>query len=313
MGLISSVRGLVPQSLKNTLRGRTLPWRASRLLSPYLPEALCVDVGAAHYPHVKWLMFLNAPRVQWLAVEPNELNLAYTRSWSWPCRLSINTTGLSREGGLQTLHITHVDTGSSLLPPEITPSMQHRVADSGYFFPVTPREINTITLPDAISATHAQGPVLVKLDTQGTELAILQGAQSLFDARRIVGIEMEATLLAEPIMKGSGKFWEACRYLEAQGFELLAMKPIMAPRSPGSHPATITYLNECDAVFALRRDVAAKLDVEYRIALLAFYLTYLLFDEALSLLRADEAMSASLRQHGCDTAALHQLLTTATQ
>jgi FkbM family methyltransferase len=305
MSLGLAVRRLIPQSAKNFLRQRTLPWRVSRLLSPYLPAAVCVDVGASYYPHGKWLQFLNAPSTQWLAVEPNEANIGYVKSWSWPCQVAACTTGLSREGGTQTLYVTNVDTGSSLLPPEITPSMKHRVTNLGYFFPVTERRIETLTLVQALAGLSATAPVFVKLDTQGTELSILQGAQPLFDARRIVGIEMESTLLAQPVMKGSGKFWQACEYLEQQGLELLHIKPIAAvARSGRMRVGCNTYLNECDAVFALRQDVAAGLSVEHRTSLLAFYLTNLFYEEALSLLERDAEVAGSLRMQSCSVDAL---------
>ncbi|MDT8993093.1 FkbM family methyltransferase [Curvibacter sp. APW13] len=309
MSLGLAARRLIPQSAKNFLRQRTLPWRVSILLSPYLPISICVDVGASYYPHGKWLAFLNAPRTQWLAVEPNEANIGYVKSWRWPCQVAACTTGLSREGGTQTLYVTNVDTGSSLLPPEITPSMKHRVSSLGYFFPVTERRIETLTLVQALAGLSATAPVFVKLDTQGTELSILQGAQPLFDERRIVGIEMESTLLAQPVMKGSGKFWQACEYMEQQGFELLHIKPIAAvARSGRVRSGRNTYLNECDAVFALRPDVAATLAVEYRVSLLAFYLTNLFYEEAMSLLEHDAEVVSFLSIQGCSVDALVAIL-----
>lgn len=305
MSLGLAIRRLIPQSMKNFLRQRTLPWRVSQVLSPHLPTAVCVDVGASYYPHGKWLMFLNAHKTQWLAVEPNEANIAYVKSWVWSCRVSACTTGLSREGGAQTLYVTNVDTGSSLLPPEIPASMKHRVRNLDYFFPVTERRIETLTLVQALAGLSATAPVFVKLDTQGTELSILQGAQALFDAKRIVGIEMESTMLAQPLMKDSGKFWQACEYLESQGFELLHVKPIHAPGRPErSQALQYTYLNECDAVFALRQDVAAALPVEYRTSLLAFYLTNLFYEEGLSLLERDAEVAVFLRAQGCRVDAL---------
>ena len=312
MSLSLAVRGLIPQSAKNFLRQRTLPWRISKLLSPHLPVTICVDVGASYYPHVKWLTFLRAPATQWLAVEPNEANIGYIKSWIWPCQVSTCTTGLSREGNTQTLYITNVDSGSSLLPPEIMPSMKHRVTNLDYFFPVNERRIETLTLMQAMVGLSATAPVFVKLDTQGTELSILQGAQSLFDAQRIVGIEMESTLLAQPLMKGSGKFWQACQYLEQQGFELLHIKPIAAVgRSGRSRASRNTYLNECDAVFALRPDIAASLPVEHRASLLAFYVTNLFYEEALSLLERDFEVATFLLAQGCKVDMLRIILNSA--
>lgn len=309
MSLGLTVRRLIPQSVKNFLRQRALPWRVSKLLSPFLPVAVCVDVGASYYPHAKWLTFLNAPKIQWLAVEPNEANIAYVKSWIWPCQVLACTTGLSREGGMQTLHVTNVDTGSSLLPPEIPPSMKHRVKNMDYFFPVIERQIETLTLVQALAELSATAPIFVKLDTQGTELSILQGAQTLFDAQRVVGIEMESTLLAQPVMKGSGKFWQANEYLEAQGFELLHIKPIAAVGRSGSvHAGRNNYLNECDAVFALRQDIAAQTPVEFRANLLAFYLTNLFYEEALSALERDAEVAEFLRGRGCTVDKLRSVL-----
>jgi FkbM family methyltransferase len=311
MSLGLTVRRMIPQSFKNFLRQRTPQWGLSRLISPYLPAAVCVDVGASHYPHAKWLAFLNSPKTQWLAVEPNEANIGYVKSWGWASQVSTCTTGLSREGGTQTLYVTNVDTGSSLLPPEITPSMKHRVSNLDYFFPVKERQIETLTLIQALAGLSATAPVFVKLDTQGTELSILQGAQAMFGARRIVGIEMESTLLAQPVMKGSGKFWQACEYLEQQGFELLHIKPIAAVGRGGRvRSGRNTHLNECDAVFALRQDVVAGLPAEYRCGLLAFYLTNLFYEEALSVLERDSEVVGLLRQQGCRVDALRATLNT---
>jgi FkbM family methyltransferase len=300
MSLGLAVRRMIPQLVKNFLRRRTLPWRISRLLSHHLPQSICVDIGASHYPHGKWLLFLNAPRTKWLAVEPNEANIGYVKAWSWPCQVVAINEGLSRDGGTQTLYVTNEDTGSSLLPPEITPSMKHRVTNLGYFFPVTERRIATLTLEQAIAGRSLTAPLFVKLDTQGTELSILQGAQSLFDARRIVGIELESTFLAQPIMKGSSKFWQACEYLERQGFELLHIKPIAAVgRSGKVKKGRNTYLNECDAVFSMRQDIAKGLPVEYRLMLMAFYLTNCFYDEALMLLEFDQEIGKHLQNVGC--------------
>jgi FkbM family methyltransferase len=311
MNLMKFARRLIPHSLKRLKQRRQLPWRVANLIGPALPETICVDVGASYYPHVKWLVFLNAPNTRWVAVEPNVKNLGYLQDWEWPCQISSCAVGLSREGGEQTLYVTNVDSGSSLLPPEIPMSMKHRVTNLDYFFPVVKRQIETITLPQAIAELPQTSPIFIKLDTQGTELSILQGAKSLFNANRIVGIEMESTLLAEPFMKGAGKFWQACEYLEGMGFELLHVTPIAAAGKTGKiEQNRKTYLNECDAVFALRRDVIKTMTVEHRIGLLAFYLTYFFYEEALALIDEESDVPEFLRYRGCDVDALRSLIET---
>lgn len=300
MSLMLAIRRAIPQALKNFVRQFSAPWRLSNLVSPYLPPTICVDVGASYYPHGKWLAFLNSPQTQWVAVEPNEVNIAYVNSWSWPCKVTACTTGLSRNGGQQTLYVTNVDTGSSLLKPEISASMKHRIQNLDYFFPVKERQIETMTLEHALKGLLQDAPIFVKLDTQGTELSILQGAESLFQGGRIVGIEMESTLQAQPVMNGAGKFWQACEYLEGKGFELLHVKPIHAPSRSGKvRPQQHTFLNECDAVFAVRQDIAKTLPLEYRASLFAFYVTNCFYEEALSVLEDDADAAGFLVKRGC--------------
>jgi FkbM family methyltransferase len=288
-------------------RSLTPKWRVSNLLSPFLPEIGCVDVGASYYPHMNWLVMLRSPQTQWLAVEPNEANLGYVSGWNWPARIRVCATGLSEFGGPQTLHVTNIDSGSSLLPPVIAESMKHRIDNPEYFFPVTERVIETLTLESAVSVFGEELPLFVKLDTQGSELSILHGASDLLGLGRIVGIEMESTLQAQPIMQGAGKFWQACAFLEEQGFELLHIQPIHAPPRHATGDQ-LRFLNECDAVFALRRDVAAHKPARYRSALLAFYATYGFYDEARLLLRQDEEVRDLLRSRGCDVERLSSLL-----
>ena len=124
-----------------------------------------------------------------------------------------------------------------------------------------------------------------------------------------VGLELEATLLAQPVMKGAGKFWEASRYLEAMGFELVHLKPISGPSRFGARVGRgNTYLNECDAVFSLRRDVVKGLSPQYRVALFAFYLCYRLYEESFSLLEDDRELATLLADRGCELKALSALI-----
>jgi FkbM family methyltransferase len=297
--------GAMLARVKSFARGFTPHGRLSRRLAPFLPQVLCVDVGASYYPHVKWYLFLESPGTRWVAVEPNSANLAYLNSWGWPSQAVSFTTGLSRDGGTQTLFVTNVDSGSSLLEPVIPPGMKRRVRNLDYFFPVKRRDIETSTLRAVIAQQPGVAPVFVKLDTQGTELSILLGAEDLLRQRRIIGIELEATLLAQPIMKGAARFREAAHYLEDLGLELLLIHPIYGPsRFGAAKPRGLTYINECDAVFAVRQDVAAELSVEQRTALFAFYLCNRLYEEGRAFLSEDPSVAEHLRSRGCDVAAL---------
>lgn len=305
MTLLQSVKRQVAGPAKEFLRRFSFGSRLAARLSPYLPTAVCIDVGASYYPHTRWRLFLDSPGTHWVAVEPNVQNLGYIKGWPWRSKVSTCTTGLSREGGARTLYVTNVDSGSSLLEPVIPASMTSRVRNLDYFFPVRPQSIQTLTLAQVIEAQVPEAPVFVKLDTQGAELSILMGAEPQLKSRRIVGIESELTMLADPIMKGAGKFWQACEYLEGLGFELLHVKPIYGPSRFGrQRPRGLTFLNECDAVFALRQDLARTLGVEHRLGLIAFYLCNHLFEEALAALQDDTEAATYLGRRGCDVEGL---------
>lgn len=304
MSLLHHLKSRLPASVKRGLRRFSAASKIVRQVSPYLPGLVCVDVGASYYPHAKWRVFLESPQTSWIAVEPNVANLGYLQSWAWPCKVSAVTTGLSQHGGPQTLFVTNVDSGSSLLEPVIHAGMAQRIQNRGYFFPVREQRIDTLTLAQVLADTAATSPVFVKLDTQGTELSILAGAEALLRSRRIVGIEMESTLQAQPVMQGAGKFWQACQYLEELGFELLHVKPIYGPsRFGNANVRGHTFLNECDAVFAVRPDIARGLAVEVRVALLGFYLANGFYEECVSMLD-DPEVGAYLGKRGCETARL---------
>jgi len=286
--------------------------RLVRSIAKLLPDAACIDIGASYYAHGPWEVFRASRKTLWVAIEPNAQNTKYLDTWNWPSRTHLVPIGLSEQGGEQTLYVTNTDSGSSLLPPVINADMEHRVADQrDYFFPVTERRIETRSLDELFGDVPGIGDraALVKLDTQGTELSILRGGRRALDRKRVVGIESEATLLANPVMVGSGKFWELCQFLEAHGFELVQLKPIEGGSArPGSQLARRTYLNECDAVFCLRRSVLAALPIAHQLVAVGFLLSYHMYEEVLALFDSIEGIDALCNDAGVDAAEIRELL-----
>ena len=72
MDLIRRAKALIPASLKRHLRREAALENA---LAPFLPEVVCIDVGASYYPHPAWRVFLASGRARWVAVEPNDLDV----------------------------------------------------------------------------------------------------------------------------------------------------------------------------------------------------------------------------------------------
>ena len=280
-----------------------------RGLQNALPVTNCVDVGASYYPHTSWWLFLGSSNSNWVAVEPNEKNLTYLKQWPWKAKSRAVVMGLSEPGGRQTLHLTNVDSGSSLLEPVIPPSMKHRLGEAGesYFFPVTRKDIETRTLHSVITEM-GDFPTVVKLDTQGSELSILKSAVNESTTTQIVGIEIECSLLSDPLYKDSPRLWDVALYLEKFGFELIGLDVFprrLTSKKISSSPNLL--VNECDAIFARRRDFIIKDSIESRAALLAFYVTNNFYQESLLCLQGDAPLCEYLEGRGLGVA---KLLTT---
>jgi FkbM family methyltransferase len=279
-----------------------------------LPNVVCIDVGASYYPHPQWINFLSSKNTTWVAVEPNKKNVSlYAESWNYDAELSIFGYGLSEDGGQKILYVTNIDSGSSLLKPVISEIHKHRVIDDSYYFPVNEVLIETKTLSTLINHINEgkirDTPLFVKLDTQGTELSIIKGAREYIDAKRIIGIELESTLLQKPLMIGSGKFWEANKYLEESGFELLKLNVINT-----NHKKIFDYIknsemvNECDAVFALRLDIIKSLSIDYRMAYLNFLVSYDLYNEINNFIFSDQEVLSELIKNKSDLSIIKKLL-----
>lgn len=275
-----------------------------------LPPTICIDVGASYYPHTSWWLFLDSPNVRWLAVEPNRHNLGYLETWPWNAEARGIEAGLSRLGGPQTLYVTNVDSGSSLLRPVIHPMMKSRAESSvrDYLFPMREISIDTVTLADVISQEEPR-PTIVKLDTQGSELDILRSVIGTPSGASIVGVEMECSLLAQPFYENSPRLWEVAAFMDDNGFEVLQLDVVPRSKTAQKISAAPRQLaNESDVVFSLRQDVAEKKMVEVRAALLGFYITNCFFSEASSYLAANRDLSEYLQDRGCNTASLRQEL-----
>lgn len=294
------------RKLRNTLRalkGQPRPEIAvQHCLAPVLAPMACIDVGASFGIHRPWELFLHSPNVLWLAVEPNSTEADYLKSWPYPAQLQRCNEGLSGTGGERTLYITHNPNGSSILQPRIPTSIQARSNYEAFFYPLREIKIATITLSQLLERIPEAMPFVIKLDTQGSELEILQSGEAALLARRCVGIELEASLLAEPPYTNAARFWQINGWLENLGFELMRIAPICF----GSRHAIVGGPGrkapaECDAIFTLRTDRLSGLPASHRLALMAFLATNGFYEEAHALLAHDRKLQDLIQLSGGDS------------
>jgi FkbM family methyltransferase len=295
------------QKFKKTTALRS---RDFQTLQDGLPANMCIDVGASYFPHTPWWFFLGSRSTKWLAVDPNIKNLGYHDNWPWSSEIEVIGRGLSEFGGLATLYKTNTDSGSSILKPVFRNDFGHRHDESvfDYFFPVREIEIETISLRDLI-VDRELVPTFVKLDTQGSELSILKGALNNSSGKSILAIEVECSLLAVPNYEDSPRLWDVALYLESKGFEVLSL--VIIPRIKTfriSRFRSKKISRECDAIFALRREIALSLSIEYRACLLGFYISNEFYGEALALFDLDIELHDYLRSRAVDTARIKDVL-----
>ncbi len=263
--------------------------KANALSMKIIPEIALIDVGASHFLHKKWIPAFQSLRTSIIAVDPNEWNLAYLESIRIPARLVPFSKGLSRDGGLKTLFITNVDTGSSLKSPSLSPMLYRRLGESlnSYLFPLKEMQIQTEKLETLVTEHNIDSPLIIKLDTQGSELEILEGAERLFDSNQIVLVESEASLLRETIYEDATKLPELTEFMESKGFDLVDLKVM---KSKGLNNKSQGILLECDATFVMGFERALQSKLEVRLAVLYAYLLIGQKDLAQRLLSVDEGL-----------------------
>ena len=291
-GLVNLQRQLATSSLQRFVAlFRQRAWRYE-MLSQLVENVICVDIGAANFPHPKWWIFLQSPKTHWLAIDPARESLSYTEKWRWRCSVESLPVAMAAETGRGVLHVTNTPTGSSFLQPRPSLRDDYRYSsqDYSYFFPVSLQQIETLGLSSVLSRFEANSHFVLKLDTQGSEFAILSGISDLFAARRVLAVECEVSLLHSPSYVEAPRLWDVVGTMESRGFELLQID-VIEKSTATSAPRARGIAAEADVLFVLRREFVVSRELSLRLQLLCVYVTYGLFEEAKLLLRDDQELS----------------------
>lgn len=174
------------------------------------------DIGASQELPSHWEKVKEG--ITFVAVEPDkkaarELERRYAN-----IDYKVVPCGLSKSGGSQTLYCTATPTGASLLKvDEANPYIIQ-----SYVFPITEIEIETITLKGLKELSSVEEINFIKLDTQGTELSILESLDNK-DFEACIGIEVEVGVpgayIGQPVMN------EYNNFLFAKKFEIFDIRP----------------------------------------------------------------------------------------
>ncbi len=185
-------------------------WPKYEYLKPWIAElgpAAVVDVGAnaGQFLHLAYRLW---PAARIVAVEPSEELCDRLRSaYDADPRVRIECCAASDRDGQATLYVTRDDQNSSLLRPSAGFASERPDDRLVREEPVATRRLDRLL--DGIA-----GPLFVKIDVQGAELAVLQGFGNRLDD--VVALIVEAPF--ERAYEGASDFAGIYEFLTGRGF-----------------------------------------------------------------------------------------------
>lgn len=183
-----------------------------------------VDVGSAGGVHKRWRPF--QPILSTILFEPREGGAASGeigrgRSRTYPVALG------ERPGNVD-LHITALPNMSSFLQPDA--SVFGRYRKKGVDAAVVGTEKVPVERLDALARADGFTPDLLKVDTQGSELLVLKGAEQAL--RSVVLAEIEVSFFRRYV--DQPVFAEIEAWMNARGFFLIELQRLKRYRSANS-------------------------------------------------------------------------------
>lgn len=135
-------------------------------------------------------------------------------------QVEIVPLALGRVAGPATLHVTKDPSGNSLYPT-VTDVVERFPALAGGQVERT-FEVSLTTLDEWCERAGRAGVDVIKIDTQGSELDVLKGAERALASVRAVEVEVEFN----PLYEGVALFGDIDRYLRERGFVLWRLRDL---------------------------------------------------------------------------------------
>jgi FkbM family methyltransferase len=189
-------------------------WRDLSLLLRDARASVCLDVGANHGEMTEAMLRLDdAVRVH--AFEPSSKCQAILRErFGHQPRVTLVNSGLGNEEGLRVFHRYANDHLGSFLP------LEEGAANPFRGEPEVSREQVPLTTLDRYAVLNSLGRVaLLKIDTQGYDLRVLQGATSLLKTGAVDHVLIELNFL--PLYENQPAPEEIIAFLRGHGLSLV--------------------------------------------------------------------------------------------
>ncbi len=186
-----------------------------------------VDVGASGGIHYRWKRWSRLLRV--IGFEPEErefVKLPQTPSERW------FNVALAGARGHRILNVTREQSNCSLLRPNrpVLDRLQWSRSDPAMDFEITKEvHVDCMSLDEVLSSEKIS-PDFLKLDTQGSELEILRGAQRALSEDLLLA-EVEVEFI--PIYENQPLFADVDAFMRHSGFTLLDLGNVLSIKPRG--------------------------------------------------------------------------------
>ena len=200
-----------------------------------------VDVGVRGGPHPRWQPLRNRVQIIGVDADPAECARLIAEASGIPARYVHYALG-RRDGEQATLHVTRQPGCSSLLAPN---TEFLRAFSYGREFDVVKTVPVVLTSLDTMCDRERIVPDVIKLDTQGSELAILEGGARALEAACLVETEVEFN----QVYSGQPLFGDIDSHMRRHGFALLGLRRDYFRRADRGIPSSGGTLMHGDALF----------------------------------------------------------------
>jgi len=182
------------------------------------PFRLCLDVGAnvGHFAD-EYLAEFSDSDIHCFEPTPQALETLRQKA-AKNSHITVNPKAVGKTRGTSTFNLNAKSVTNSLLAAS---SDSAQWAPASYMAKETSLEVEVITLDDYCAAGNIQHVDLLKIDAQGYDLKVLEGAQRLLQEKRVNWIYIEMLLV--PLYEGQCFFHEIHQFLHPLGYNLQSL------------------------------------------------------------------------------------------
>ena len=182
-------------------------------IMPFLAPMSYVDIGARAVKQNPFVQTFQS--AQYVGFELDLAECERLNALGIP-KHKFYTRALGRENEVRTIYVTRNPACSSLYEPNS--KEMHRFIECGPYFDVMEKHtVETVSMDDWHRDAGIPDPVFLELDTQGSELDILQGSEHML-VKSILGLQIEVEFF--PLYKDQPLFSDIDNFLRPMGFRL---------------------------------------------------------------------------------------------